>query len=128
MHVMMKIMLVTAVTSSVAHVCCGARNTLQLGASGIVFMQILLSSLIEVKHRRVPLTFLAQVALWCHKEAVLLFFGAPDGVSHIAHISGALCGVAAGYAHVDTTAFKEREAQLTQSAVHDLPTPYKKKT
>jgi rhomboid protease GluP len=125
MHVMMKIMLVTAITSSAAHVVLGASHTLQLGASGIVFMQILLSSLIEVKHGRVPLTFLVQVMLWCYKEVTLLLLGPSDGVSHKAHISGAICGVAAGYAHVDTTEYKKREEIMqSMSVVGDLPTPY----
>jgi rhomboid protease GluP len=127
MYVMLKIMLVTAVASSVAHVFFGAASTLQLGASGLVFMQILLSSLIEVKHGRVPLTFLVQGSLWCYKEVALCFVSSSDGVSHIAHVSGAVCGVAAGYLHVDTSEYKERERHflaLCGPVGAPLPTPY----
>lgn len=107
MYVMMKIMFVTAIASSLAHIWFGASSTLQLGASGIVFMQILLSSLIEVKHGRIPLTFVVQGALWCYKEVALCVrqvwcTDSGDGVSHIAHVSGAVCGVLAGYIHVDS--------------------------
>lgn len=109
MYVLLKIILVTAATSSMAHILFGATNSVQLGASGVVFMQILLSSLIEVQRGRVPLTFLLQVALWCYKELALLLLGSSDGVSHLAHISGALCGVAAGYAHVDSAVISSKK-------------------
>eukprot|EP00947_MAST-08B_sp_MAST-8B-sp1_P001232 g1232.t1 len=93
---LLKIMLWTALASALAHMLFGSRNALQLGASGIVFMLILLNSLVEAKSGRIPLTFLCQVALWCTNEFIAQF-GAADGVSHIAHLSGAVVGTVAGY-------------------------------
>ena len=110
---MMKIILVTAVTSSAAHIMFGAPSTCLLGASGIVFMQILLCSLIEAEVGRVPLTFIVQCAVWCYKEIALCFFKSVDGVSHIAHVSGAFCGVVAGYYYVNSSEYKKRKDFLS---------------
>jgi membrane associated rhomboid family serine protease len=56
-----KIMMWTALSSGLAHMLFGSSNAYQLGASGIVFMLILLNSLVEARHGRVPLTFICQV-------------------------------------------------------------------
>lgn len=97
MFSMIKIMSWTAVVSSLTHILLGPSNTLQLGASGIVFMFILLNSLLDARAGRIPLTFLCQVTLWCYKEIFAHLFSSTSGVSHLAHLSGALVGTAAGY-------------------------------
>lgn len=89
-------MLWTAVASAIAHIAMGPANAVQLGASGIVFMLILLNSLVEAKLGRIPLTFVCQVVIWCYKEVYAHLF-AHDGVSHLAHLSGAFVGTVAGY-------------------------------
>ena len=93
---LLKIMVWTALASAAAHMLLGDSNALQLGASGIVFMLILLNSLVEAKAGRIPLTFICQACLWCFNE-VISQMGAHDGVSHIAHLSGAVVGTVAGY-------------------------------
>lgn len=65
------------------------------GASGIVFMLILLSSLSRVKSGHIPLTFILVVALFLGKEIIQSF--RPDGVSQFAHIVGGLCGSVFGF-------------------------------
>ena len=65
------------------------------GASGIVFMLILLSSLSRVKSGHIPLTFILVVALFLGKE--ILNSLRPDGVSQFAHIVGGLCGSVFGF-------------------------------
>jgi membrane associated rhomboid family serine protease len=57
----------------------------------------LLNSLLEARAGRVPLTFLVQVCLWCSNEVVSQLFAAGGGVSHIAHLAGAIVGTVAGY-------------------------------
>ena len=91
-----KIFVWTAVASSAAHMSLGPSNAVQLGASGVVFMLILLNSLVEVKIGRIPLTFVCQICLWCNKEIVAQLFS-NDHISHIAHLSGAIVGSVAGY-------------------------------
>jgi membrane associated rhomboid family serine protease len=71
-------------------------NSVQLGASGIAFMMILLTSLAETRVGKVPLTFVIQVVVWVYKEAVDCLF-ASDSISHSAHLVGALVGSVAGY-------------------------------
>ena len=91
-----KIYLWTAVCSALAHMLLGAPDAAQLGASGLVFMLILLNSLLSARTGRYPLTFIVQVGLWVNKEVVAQMLQ-HDKVSHIAHLSGALVGTVAGY-------------------------------
>lgn len=93
---MIRIICWTALASSITHMLLGPTNSVQLGASGVVFMLILLNSLIEAKIGRIPLTFIIQVFFWCYKEIVLQLLR-NDGVSHVAHLTGALVGTIAGY-------------------------------
>lgn len=66
-----------------------------LGASGVVFMLILLSSFTNIRAREVPLTFLLVVALYLVREFVAAL--APDSVSQLSHIAGGLCGGLFGF-------------------------------
>lgn len=70
-------------------------NTALLGASGIVFMMIVLSSLSGMKNGSIPLTLILVVALYLGGEvwdAVTL----RDNVSQLTHIVGGVCGAALG--------------------------------
>jgi membrane associated rhomboid family serine protease len=93
---MLKIMILTTLSSSIAHILLGPRHSIQLGASGVVFMLILLNSLIELRLNRIPLTFICQISLWCYKEIYAHLF-VNDGISHLAHLTGAVVGTIAGY-------------------------------
>lgn len=66
-----------------------------LGASGIVFMFIVLSSLVNVKKRTVPLTFLLVCGIFLGNEFALSF--EEDNVSQFAHILGGICGSVFGF-------------------------------
>lgn len=66
-----------------------------IGASGIVFMFIMLSSFSGLKNGRLPLTFLLVVLLYITKELVGAFQN--DGISHFAHIIGGACGAGFGF-------------------------------
>ena len=65
------------------------------GASGIVFMLVLLSSFTNIRQGEIPLTFILIVALYLVREFVNAL--APSTVSQLAHIAGGLIGGAFGF-------------------------------
>lgn len=70
-------------------------NTGLLGASGIVFMLILLVSFTNVKGGQIPLTFILVAALFIGKEVIQSLNS--DQVSQFAHIIGGVCGSVFGF-------------------------------
>jgi membrane associated rhomboid family serine protease len=66
-----------------------------LGASGIVFMMILLSSMTNLRQGKIPLTFVLVVVLFLGKEVLNIF--ANNNVSESAHIIGGICGAVFGF-------------------------------
>lgn len=66
-----------------------------LGASGIVFMLILLVSFTNVKGGQIPLTFILVAILFIGKEVMQSLQS--DQVSQFAHIIGGLCGSIFGF-------------------------------
>ncbi len=66
-----------------------------LGASGIVFMLILLVSFTNVKDGKIPLTFILVALLFVGKEVIHTF--QEDNVSQAAHIIGGICGSVFGF-------------------------------
>lgn len=69
-----------------------------LGASGIVFMMIILASVTNAKRGTIPVTLLLVVVLYIGQE----FYNAigSDQISQFAHIIGGTCGAALGLARV----------------------------
>jgi membrane associated rhomboid family serine protease len=65
------------------------------GASGVVFMLILLSSFTNFRKGEIPLTFILVLVLYVGNEILSAF--SRDGVSHFAHIAGGLCGSLFGF-------------------------------
>jgi membrane associated rhomboid family serine protease len=65
-----------------------------IGASGIVFMMIVLASITNVESGTIPLTTLLVLVLFVGKEVVAAF--TPDNISHFAHIFGGASGAAMG--------------------------------
>jgi membrane associated rhomboid family serine protease len=66
-----------------------------MGASGIVFMLILLSSFTNIRAGEIPLTFVLIVILFLAKEIIDAF--AQDNISQFAHIIGGMCGAMFGF-------------------------------
>jgi membrane associated rhomboid family serine protease len=66
-----------------------------LGASGIVFMMILLGSFTNFRKGEVPLTFILVVVLYLAREVVSAF--QTDTISQFAHIAGGLFGSLFGF-------------------------------
>ncbi len=66
-----------------------------LGASGIVFMFILLSSFSGIREGEIPLTFVLIAVLYFGQELIMSFQN--DNVSQFGHILGGLAGSLFGY-------------------------------
>jgi len=70
-------------------------NVVMVGASGIVFMLILLASFTNMRQGRFPITVLLVAALYLGNEIFQGLFS-PDNISRIGHIAGGLCGAVFG--------------------------------
>ena len=66
-----------------------------LGASGVVFMMILLSSFTNFSRGEVPLTFILVLILYMGVQLLNIFKN--DNISQFAHIIGGLCGSFFGF-------------------------------
>jgi len=70
-------------------------NVALVGASGIVFMLILLASFTNVRQGKLPITVILVALLYLGNEIFQGLFN-PSNVSRIGHIVGGLCGAAFG--------------------------------
>ncbi len=71
-------------------------NTGLLGASGIVFMLILLSSITKMTEQKIPLTLILVGIAYIGSEIVQGAISS-DNISHITHIIGGFCGGIFGF-------------------------------
>ncbi|MGB8454617.1 MAG: rhomboid family intramembrane serine protease [Anaerocolumna sp.] len=85
---------ITALVSGLFYIFFYPHNAL-LGASGIVFMMIVLSSAAGVKEGRIPITLILVVIIYLGGE-VMSGIGAEDGIAHAAHILGGIFGAGFG--------------------------------
>ena len=88
--------LITAAVTGVVHFFFFPGSVL-LGASGLVFMLIVLSSFTDMKKDGIPVTMILVVVLYLGREIIdgLLI---KDSVSQITHIVGGVCGLVFGFA------------------------------
>ena len=70
-------------------------NVVLAGASGIVFMLILLASFTNVQQGRIPITVVLVAVLYLGNEVFQGLFNS-DNISRIGHIAGGLCGAVFG--------------------------------
>ena len=87
-----KLLIMIVVTAFVT----GIINTLffttgLLGASGIVFMMIILSSMVKLKEGKIPLTLILVVVIYLGQELVN-GISVQDNISQLTHIIGGVCG------------------------------------
>lgn len=66
-----------------------------LGASGIVFMMILLASMANVRGGEIPLTFIAIAVIYMGGEIIRAF--REDQISQMAHLVGGVAGATFGF-------------------------------
>ena len=88
-------MLITALITGLVHNLLFPR-TILLGASGVVFAFILLTSFTDFREGEIPLTFLL-VALIYLGQQIWDGITVRDHVSNLSHIIGGLVGSGAGY-------------------------------
>ena len=93
---LLKGILFTAFVSGVLQ-CLFFPSSALLGASGIVFMLIMLSSLSGMEAGRVPLTLVLVAALYLGQQVYDMIF-VEDNVANFMHIIGGLCGTGFGVA------------------------------
>lgn len=70
-------------------------HTAVLGASGIVFMLIVLASIVDVKQGSIPLTFVLVVGIFIGRELLQGF--RDDNISQLVHIAGGGAGAFFGF-------------------------------
>lgn len=67
-----------------------------LGASGIVFMLIVLSSFVNIEMGKIPITLILIFIFYIVNEILDGLFK-KDDVSHLCHLVGAVCGIVFGF-------------------------------
>ena len=87
--------LLTALISGVLQ-CLLFPGSALLGASGILFMLILLSSLAGMKAGAIPLTLILVAAIYLGQEVWAALF-VQDNIAHFMHLVGGLCGAGFGF-------------------------------
>jgi GlpG protein len=101
-QLLLMIMFLTAVVTSIFHYLFAPANAMQLGASGVAFTLITLSSLRDHEAGKIRISFLVLLVFWIWKEWTgfiqnAMPGGKSDGVSHQAHLFGALVGSICGF-------------------------------
>lgn len=94
---------ITAVITGVSNFIAG--NSRICGASGIVFMFIVLGSFTNIQAGKIPITLILIFLFYIVNE-IIDAIAKKDDVSHITHILGAICGAAFGYAIMNGMFFK----------------------
>lgn len=84
----------TALIAGIAH-CLLYSNVMLLGASSLVFMMILLSSVGGARDGSIPLTLILAAILYIGGETVTGMISRDD-ISQLSHIIGGVCGAAFG--------------------------------
>ncbi len=81
-------------------------NTTLLGASGIVFMMIVLSSFAGMEKGSIPLTLIIVIILYLGQE-ILQGIIIKDNISQFTHIVGGICGVFIGFGYSKSSSYKK---------------------
>ena len=89
------VILATAVVTGLIHMLVSPR-TLLLGASGVVFAFILISSITVRENRTIPVTFILVAVIYLGQQLYQGFF-VNDDVSQITHIAGGAVGSVLGF-------------------------------
>ena len=92
---MLFVILATAFSTGLAHYALFPRMGL-LGASGVVFALILLSSFTSMKEGEIPLTFILVAVIYLGQQVYDGIF-VKDNVSNLTHILGGVMGATLGY-------------------------------
>ncbi len=77
-----------------------------LGASGLVFMMIILTSAVNMKEGGIPLSMILIILIYLGGE-IWDAFTAHDNISHLTHILGGVCGAVFGVLYAKDPKLKE---------------------
>ena len=91
---LLKMILITAIVTGVINSII-SKNRI-LGSSGIVFMMIILSSLVNFTSNKIPIT-LVLICIFYIVNEILDGLRKRDNISHLGHLIGALCGFVFGF-------------------------------
>lgn len=92
--ILLKMILITAFVTALINIIFSKKDI--LGASGISFMLILLSSLVNLQNGKIPLTLVLIFLFYIASEVIDGLFK-KDNISHLSHLIGAICGFIYGY-------------------------------
>ena len=81
--------LVTAIFTGLINVLFSKKGC--IGSSCIVYMLIVLSSFVNISENKIPLTLVMIIIFYVVDEIRKLIFKKNDGISHIGHVTGAIC-------------------------------------
>ncbi|MGF7142484.1 membrane associated rhomboid family serine protease [Anaerotaenia torta] len=91
---LLKMFAFTALISGLIYMIFFPQNAL-LGASGIVFMMIVLSSVAGMQNGKIPITLILVIIIYLGRE-ITDSLGSTDTIAHVAHVTGGLCGAVFG--------------------------------
>lgn len=94
--------LITAFVIGVINFIIGRKRI--LGASGIVYMLIILSSFSNIQTGKIPITLILIFFFFILNEIIDAIFK-NDNVSHLGHLIGAVCGCVYGYLYMHGITF-----------------------
>ncbi|WP_250227764.1 rhomboid family intramembrane serine protease [Anaeropeptidivorans aminofermentans] len=106
-------LLFTAFITGVLHII--LFNSILLGASGIVFFLILISSYANYQKGRIPLTLILVIVIFIGREIYAAFMN-DDNIAQITHIAGAFIGALSG-------AFLNNKVNHKKASEKDMPSP-----
>lgn len=86
--------IITAVITAIINIIISKKQI--LGASGIVYMLILLSSLVNIEAGKIPITLILIFIFYIVTEIKDGLFK-KDNISHLSHLIGAICGFIYGF-------------------------------
>jgi membrane associated rhomboid family serine protease len=97
-NLLIMILITAGVTAIINHII--GRKRL-LGASGIVFMLIMMSSFVNIQIGKIPITLILIFVFYIVNEIIDGVLK-KDDISHIGHIIGAICGTIFGFLYFYT--------------------------
>lgn len=76
-----------------------------LGASGIAYMLIVLCSFVNIQDGKIPITVVLIILFFVVDEIINLLKRKKDGISHLGHVTGAICGIILGILYINEVIF-----------------------
>ncbi len=106
-------MVVTAFVTGVINACLIPKSL--VGSSSIVFMLIMLSSLVNIEKKEIPLTFILVFALYIGTQFINSAASNERNVAAFAHIAGGLCGSLFGFMAAPKTRTARKSSKKTDT-------------